>query len=845
MKQIKQMHSILVLSLLGLVACMPADLNEKSDDAEKMDIKSVEVIAHNFVSVEANGRTSVEVGNEGAIFSWAENDTIGIFPNNGYQIAFPMTSGVGSQSAIFDGGGWALNVESEYAAYYPFCYNHTSQEYIEVTYLGQSQKGNGHTEQLSAFDYMTAMAVSQNENKITFDFHHVGALLQWKLKVPEAAALTSFSIQTDEALFVAKGMLNFKSGSLVVDSTSYVSELPMGLSEVSTGAANQEVIIYMMVPPMDLTGQTYRLKVTNETGAYATADVEGKRFEAGKVYALSAELSSFVSTIASGDTKVGKVMASEGGEITLDTEWGCCQYIISEEARGWIQLLSGPSSSQKGYTFQVNKNEGNENRRGLIVIRNLVTDEAVEYAVLQGGEGSYAITEPNGRMPLGILTSNSRAVSEEHGLSALVDCNLDTYYEADTSSELHISWEGPYALPIQSVEYGCDAGESGLNMWTFHVASDGTDWDGLGWSVGQSIRNENKLGVKTVICRSRFYRLIVNTNHGGATIRVAEFGVTVDNDREKQLETLDDVLFFGEDFTAHPNTPMGNFCLNLPATTSADLQWLSNPNVEPDALNGLENYPLTACEVNLYPYGNPSPADVNNRGRYDTNLSAALADMAYLYPSFIKSIISSQGNGIYAVKMFDPIGNQITVCVTSKFYYDGREIKGISGKDGKANWATIMEKAIIKWNQIYKVASGFGNGEFRSEYVIPMFTGDGASFKISANVLNSEQLAQAVKIALKNGLAVVRNFSMKQLEVNGLEIEGWVWYSVMLSNQPNALFAMRNPKGSNSGGTETDDGVLHIANNDLVPRTFELYFIYPGVASKFFGKIGPYVAPNY
>lgn len=841
MINLKQIYRILALPLLGFVACMPADLNEQWADAEKAGVRSVEVVARNFVSAETS-RTSVEVESKGAIFSWAENDTIGIFPNTGYQIAFPMTSGAGSQSAVFDGGGWALNVESSYAAYYPFGYNHTNQEKLEVTYWGQSQKGNGDTRHLSAFDYMVAAPVTPNANKVTFDFHHVGALLQWRLKLPETVKLTSFSMQSDEAVFVGKGMLNLKSGTLVADTACHVTELSMGLNEVSTIGAGLEVVIYMMVAPMDLTGHSYRLKVTNEFGACATAEVEGKNFEAGKIYALSADFSSFEATTVSVNKKIGKVISSEGGDITLETEGDICQYIITDEAKGWIQLLSESSSSDTGYTFQVSKNESENNRRGFVVFRNLVTGEAVEYAVLQGGVDSYAITEPNDRMPLGVLTSNSRTVSEEHGLSALVDCNLETYYEADTVADLHISWEGPYAIPIQSVEYGCDAGECGLQGMTFHVATDGTDWDGLGWSWGYGYSDITRLGVNVVQCRSRFYRLIVTSNQGGATTRVSEFGVTVDNDREKKIETLNDVFFYGHDFTEHYSTPMGNFCADFPATTDDEAQWLGNPNVEADALGAFSYCQLTECEVNLYPNGTPSPSDIFCRNVYRSSIGAVLADMAYLYPSFIRSIISSYGNGIYTVKMYDPKGKQITIAVKSQFYCNGSEIFGVSGRDSKANWATIMEKAIIKWNHIYRVASDYY--DIRPEYVMPMFTGDGASFKVEANIFNAEQLSQAVNVAMKNGLAVVATFTKDNLEIDGVTPESWRYYSVMFSNRADALFAVRNPMGHHND-SETDDGVLHIVNNDVVPRTIELYFMYPGAASKYSGALKPYEAPSY
>lgn len=65
-------------------------------------------------------RTSLEITSTGADFSWAETDTVGIFPNEGAQAYFPMVSGAGTKSASFTGGGWALKSSANYAAYYPY-----------------------------------------------------------------------------------------------------------------------------------------------------------------------------------------------------------------------------------------------------------------------------------------------------------------------------------------------------------------------------------------------------------------------------------------------------------------------------------------------------------------------------------------------------------------------------------------------------------------------------------------------------------------------------------------------------------------------------------------------------
>ena len=75
---------------------------------------------------------------------WAENDTIGIFPSSGMQVAFPMASSAGTKNATFDGGGWGLKRSATYSAYYPLI----GQFYLDRTNIpmiisNQKQDGNG------------------------------------------------------------------------------------------------------------------------------------------------------------------------------------------------------------------------------------------------------------------------------------------------------------------------------------------------------------------------------------------------------------------------------------------------------------------------------------------------------------------------------------------------------------------------------------------------------------------------------------------------------------------------------------------------------------------------------
>ena len=180
----------------------------------------------------------------------------------------------------------------------------------------------------------------------------------------------------------------------------------------------------------------------------------------------------------------------------------------------------------------VDENRSDSTRRGFVIIKNMITKEAVEYAILQGGHNSYAITESNGRMPIGILTSNYPATSEEHGLGMLVDKNLETYFEANTNNTLYLDWEGPYAITVQSLVFGRFGGDGGVCNYTMHVATDGTDWHGLGWGVvgGGYVEGQHTYDSRAFSYHSRFFRFVIEDCFGDSVVRVPEFGLTQDTD---------------------------------------------------------------------------------------------------------------------------------------------------------------------------------------------------------------------------------------------------------------------------------------------------------------------------
>jgi|GEM_PF-3502883 len=313
---------------------------------------------------------------------------------------------------------------------------------------------------------------------------------------------------------------------------------------------------------------------------------------------------------------------------------------------------------------------------------------------------------------------------------------------------------------------------------------------------------------------------------------------------DSDVTTFQQMLDKAHSFTNSSGTPMGKHYDGKHTTTDEDRKWLLDPENEPSTLNSASRYTWRNYEVDLYPFGSPVPADANQRGIGDCSAIAVFAEMAYLFPDFIKSIITDNNDGTYTVAMYDPQGKPVNVRIKSTFLGDDNGLGACAGKDGKATWATVMEKAIMKWNYIYQVnpdIAGIG-----SEHVAPLFTGQGNSFAFRPNDLTPKQLDQVVDIALENNMIVIGGFNKGGLNVNGISTVTAHAYSFMYSSESDAMFAMRNPWGHNDGEKKGQDGLLHIVNDGIVPKTIDLRIIYPGAAEQYVVKdLQPYIPPQY
>lgn len=292
---------------------------------------------------------------------------------------------------------------------------------------------------------------------------------------------------------------------------------------------------------------------------------------------------------------------------------------------------------------------------------------------------------------------------------------------------------------------------------------------------------------------------------------------------------------------------MGSAFLRDHRATEEEMAWLADYTAKPAQMDGFSRWAARRIP-NLYPFGDPKPADCNQHAIGDCNTVSTLSTMAYLYPGFIKSLITVVSDTEYQVKMFDPDGKRIIVGVDNQILLDNNSsIAQMTGKNLRITWATILEKAIMKW--LYVFRPGHELGGFGAEGMTPLFTGDGRSFAVSPGRCTPEELKLFVTTCLQHGLIVNGGFNKQGLKMGNHETITAHGHSFFMANDPNALFAIRNPWGQGS-----DDHVMQCYDADhapagydgTIPSTIDLRIISPGIAALYYeGPIQPYTIPKW
>lgn len=300
------------MTVLGLYSCSQDDLNNTPHD--KNEVSRISLTADNF-KLDNTSRTTLSPTESGMAFAWSNSDTIGIYPESGDQVCFPIAVGTENNYAWFDGGGWALKPSSKYAAYYPFNkanYFRASNSVLLV-YDGQKQIGNATTSHLGAYDFMAADASTPEEGEITLAFKHVNSVLRFNIKMPQAANLTSMALVAEENVLPSRCTLNLLTTPATLTPIKSENTIFLDLAEMEVAQAGEQITLYMMIPPCNLTDKSLDAHLIDDKGNSYSAALTGKNFEAGMAYSFDVETTLSEATTDVTLSSAGTLLDAIGG----------------------------------------------------------------------------------------------------------------------------------------------------------------------------------------------------------------------------------------------------------------------------------------------------------------------------------------------------------------------------------------------------------------------------------------------------------------------------------------------------------------------------------------------------
>ena len=334
MKFLKQ---ILFLCLLAvLTACSEDALVSQSEELINAAEGTVDLISMTVPDIEMDATTRSKLIDDGTDlkFEWQENDAIGVVPMSGYPLKFPIhAENAGKNTALFDGGDWALKTSTKYAAFFPYNREIAEKDIknIPIDYTGQTQ-GN-----YSKYDFLATGAVKPSNGQVTFNMQRMSAILKIKVKSPYNDHVRYASLIAPEPLFGIKGTLDL-SGSEPVYTPEVMSKsinTDLGQDNVSLGYDYNDFIFYLMIPPTDLSGKTLKFRTNSDNGCVKEVSIAGQNFEAGKAYFIDAGKNNdaFI-TNANLIEKAGLSSLAENGKVNASTNREQIMQVITIDVRG-------------------------------------------------------------------------------------------------------------------------------------------------------------------------------------------------------------------------------------------------------------------------------------------------------------------------------------------------------------------------------------------------------------------------------------------------------------------------------------------------------------------------------
>lgn len=354
---------LVILSLVSLVSC---DYAKNRDEVTDPDSYSDEYTRLTMLT------TPVEIEEDDALtkmdaswtnsvsFLWAATDVVGIFPAAGSQLYFSMANGVGTNTATFDGGGWALIRTAEYYSYFPFVPDfYIDKEAIPLSFIGQEQRGNADPSKAQLGEYCHQVAkgaYNSDTQSLDFTYERLGALFRFRIPI-DAGTYESLSVEIEDKLIAYEGTFKAINIDGKIHDPKYTDFLELSLKDVSF-EEQTTLVAFMMLPPFNILNKQLTITLVKPDGTIVKASGFGKEYLAGKGYGYAPKYSVYAkNALIDGNGGTAQVVITASGSDT---------YSVSTDV-DWLTLETNPTSGSAVINVTAGKGLSTQ-RTGHIII---------------------------------------------------------------------------------------------------------------------------------------------------------------------------------------------------------------------------------------------------------------------------------------------------------------------------------------------------------------------------------------------------------------------------------------------------------------------------------------------
>ena len=203
--------------------------------------------------------------------------------------------------------GWALVSGNTCYGFFPYDGKHygVNNTALPVTYKGQRQSGNGSTQHLGAYDYMTARDLITTTSA-QFNFSHLGCVMRLQYTVTEAMSVNSITLKTTGEGFITGATVNVPEQTMKPVEKNTLMTLVTDELELEKG---QTLTAYLMMCPADLSNETLTVRINADDGTFVERQLTGVAFQAGKLYDVNLD-----DDIAEAKSGAGEMWSESNGK---------------------------------------------------------------------------------------------------------------------------------------------------------------------------------------------------------------------------------------------------------------------------------------------------------------------------------------------------------------------------------------------------------------------------------------------------------------------------------------------------------------------------------------------------